>query len=117
MDEKYYQTLLNLKDKGVIIEELYSTDSGVHFEIIELLVHEGLARAKSRTAVSEFTQFRGLFITSKGHEYISSYEKTHAPWYKKALRWENIERGMKLTKFFGWLFIFAMGFLSGKYFS
>lgn len=116
MKDKYYDTLVFLISKGECITQLFGKDAdSVDKNILTSLYLEKLVTASFQDGHSDIICFKTLSVSLKGHEFVSQYEKDNEFWYKKALRWENLKIGMELTKFFGWVFIFGIGFLSGKH--
>lgn len=116
MKDKFYDTLIFLISKGECITKLVGKDAdGVDKNILSNLHSEKLITVSFQNGHSDIIDFKSLSVSLKGHEFVSQYEKDNEFWYKKALRWENLKRGMELTKFFGWIIIFGIGFLSGKH--
>ncbi|XPF93554.1 hypothetical protein ACM9HF_16225 [Colwellia sp. RE-S-Sl-9] len=117
LKDKYYDTLTFLISKGECITKLTGKDSdSVDKNILNNLHREKLINVSYQNGYSDIIYFESLSVSLKGYDFVSQYEKDNEFWYKKVLRWENLKRGMELTKFFGWVIIFLTGFLSGKYF-
>jgi len=98
-----YNTLKYFAELVSSIDILSSLDKTYDFEAVKFLIEEGYLRGEDYKELKECSSYLRVRISEKGLDFIAKYEEDSAPFYKKVMKFNVIERGMKITKFVFWI--------------